>query len=75
MRSKTLSESGERTWAVIFDTGEEAMAGLKRFAVVLPTARLAAVNLEDRLGRASALEVCYFATVNEARTWLAEPFE
>ena len=32
MRSKTLSESGERTWAVIFDTGEEAMAGLKRFA-------------------------------------------
>src|SRR3989454_7564094 len=32
MRSKTLSESGERTWAVIFDTGEEVMAGLKRFA-------------------------------------------
>jgi len=50
-------------------------AGLKRFAVVLPTMRLAAINLEDRLGRAGSLEVCYFATVDKARSWLAESFE
>ncbi len=50
-------------------------AGLRRFAVVLPSSRVAAVNLEDRLSRlpAERLEICYFATVDEARRWLAEP--
>ena len=32
MRSKVLSENGERTFALIFETGEEALAGLTRFA-------------------------------------------
>lgn len=32
MRSKIMGEIGERTYAVVFDTGEEAMAGLRRFA-------------------------------------------
>ncbi|MHB8613104.1 MAG: hypothetical protein ACYDAL_11840 [Candidatus Dormibacteraceae bacterium] len=47
-------------------------AGLKRFAVVLPSSGLAEVNLKDSLGKAppGALDVAYFATVEEAREWL-----
>src|SRR5438876_614785 len=32
MRSKVLNENGERTFALIFETGEEALSGLTRFA-------------------------------------------
>ena len=32
MRSKLLNARGERTFALIFDTGDEAMSGLSRFA-------------------------------------------
>lgn len=32
MKSKTLSETGERTWALIFDKGDEPVALLTRFA-------------------------------------------
>ena len=47
-------------------------AGLKRFAVALPSSGLAEVNLKDSLGKApvGALDVAYFATVEEAREWL-----
>jgi len=47
-------------------------AGLKRFAVVLPSSDLAAANLKERLGRvrAGTLEVAYFPTPEEARAWL-----
>jgi hypothetical protein len=47
-------------------------AGLKRFAVVVPSSGLAAGNLKERLGkaRAGALEVAYFATPDEARDWM-----
>jgi hypothetical protein len=47
-------------------------AGLKRFAVVLPSSGLAAADLKERLGkvRAGALEIAYFATLEEARDWL-----
>lgn len=47
-------------------------AGLKRFAVVLPSNVLAAVNLKVRLNKVPsiALEVAYFATPEEARDWL-----
>ena len=50
-----------------------ANAGLKRFAVVLPRHREAAVNVEDRLGRVSReeLEVGFFESVDAARTWLS----
>jgi len=46
--------------------------GLKRFAVVLPSSGLAEVNLKDSLGKApaGALDVAYFATVEEAQEWL-----
>jgi hypothetical protein len=47
-------------------------AGLKQFAVVLPTSGLAEVNLKHSLDKvpATALDVAYFATPEEARTWL-----
>jgi predicted DNA-binding protein with PD1-like motif len=32
MRSKVLDENGERTFAVIFETGDEALSGLTSFA-------------------------------------------
>jgi hypothetical protein len=49
------------------------VAGLKRFAVVLPFSGLAAANLMERLGkvRPGALELAYFATPEEARDWLS----
>jgi predicted DNA-binding protein with PD1-like motif len=32
MRSKILNDTGERTWALVFDTGEEPVSMLTRFA-------------------------------------------
>ncbi len=32
MRSKVLNDTGERTYALVFDTGEEPMSALTRFA-------------------------------------------
>jgi hypothetical protein len=48
-------------------------AGLKRFAVVVPRSGLAAMNLKDALGKVpdTAFQVAYFATVEEAKAWLA----
>ena len=47
-------------------------AGLKRFAVVVPSSVLAEVNLKTSLEQvpATALEVAYFATPERARDWL-----
>jgi hypothetical protein len=47
-------------------------AGLKRFAVVLPTSVLAEMNIRDAMGRIpnTTLKVDYFATVEEAKAWL-----
>lgn len=33
MKAKLLSEDGEKTFAVIFDSGDDCMEGLQRFAV------------------------------------------
>jgi hypothetical protein len=71
-RQRTLKladqEWGDRVWLP-----RAVAAGLKRFAVVLPTSSVATFNLEDRAGlfRENRLEVAYFATVKEARRWLA----
>jgi len=47
-------------------------AGLKRFAVVVPSSGLAEANLKERLGKArpAAVEIAYFRTPEEARDWL-----
>jgi len=49
-------------------------AGLKRFAIVLPTSDMAAGHLQERLGKVpkSAMQIAYFASVEEARDWLAK---
>lgn len=46
MRSKVLNEHDERTYAVIFDTGDEVMAGLQRFAAdnTLSASRFTAIG-------------------------------
>jgi hypothetical protein len=48
-------------------------AGLKRFAIVVPASVVAEMNIRDSLEKASgaALQVGYFATVEEARVWVA----
>jgi hypothetical protein len=48
-------------------------AGLKDFAIVLPESVVADMNIRDGLDKASAtaLEVGYFTTVEEAREWVA----
>jgi hypothetical protein len=47
-------------------------AGLKFFAVVVPSSVLANLNLKTSLDKvpATALQVAYFATTEEARDWL-----
>jgi hypothetical protein len=49
-------------------------AGLKKFAVVLPDSGLAGTNLKDRLAGVpdAKLGIAYFATVQQAREWLAQ---
>ena len=48
------------------------VAGLKRFAIVLPTSVLAAMNVQDRLDKvpSATLDIAYFEGVDEARAWL-----
>ena len=61
------TERAEREWLP-----SAVAAGLRRFAVVLPISGLAAMDIKDREAVLSArLEVGYFASVDEAREWLA----
>ena len=46
-------------------------AGLQRFAVVLPVSDMAAGHLRERLGKVTEMQIAYFASVDEAREWLA----
>jgi hypothetical protein len=50
-------------------------AGLRRFAVVLPKSRMAAVDLQDRVARYpdGAFEARLFFSVEQAQDWLSEP--
>ncbi len=47
--------------------------GLRRFAIVLPESDIAAGHLRERLSKVpdSAMQIAYFASVEEARDWLA----
>jgi len=70
-RQRTLKPAdqdwGDKVWLP-----RVVAAGLKRFAVVLPTSQLATMNLQDREDtmRRMGLNVGYFATVEAARNWL-----
>ncbi len=49
-------------------------AGLTRMALVLPKSGLAKMNIDDLVSRvADRLDVAYFATLDDAREWLARP--
>lgn len=62
----------EQDWADAEWVPKAVAAGLRRFAVVLPDDREAAINLEDRLGRIKEreLRIAFFATAPQARGWL-----
>lgn len=62
----------EQDWADAEWIPKAVAAGLRRFAVVLPNDREAAINLEDRLGRVKTreLQIAFFATAPHARGWL-----
>lgn len=49
-------------------------AGLKQFAIVVPTSVLATMNLQERLAKVpnTVIKVGFFDTVAEARAWLGE---
>jgi hypothetical protein len=73
-RQKVLSPAdqlrADKEW-----TPRALAAGLKKFAIVLPNSTLAALNLRDLLAKVPkhVMEIGYFATVEEARAWLATP--
>jgi hypothetical protein len=47
-------------------------AGLTRMALVLPASGLAKMNIDDMVSRvADRLDMAYFATLEDARMWLA----
>jgi hypothetical protein len=49
-------------------------AGLTRMALVIPLSGLAKMNIDSVVSRvADRLDTAYFATLDEARTWLASP--
>jgi SpoIIAA-like len=49
-------------------------AGVTRMALVLPASGLAKMNIDELVSRvADRLDVAYFATLDEARDWLARP--
>jgi hypothetical protein len=49
-------------------------AGLTRMALVLPASGLAKMNIDDLVSRvADRLDMAYFATLDDARKWLARP--
>ena len=56
MRSKILNDTGERTWALVFDTGEEPVSLLTRFA---EEQRIAAARF-TAIGAFSEVVVAYF---------------
>jgi hypothetical protein len=49
-------------------------AGATRMALVMPASGLAKMNIDDMVGRvADRLETAYFASLGDARAWLASP--
>jgi len=72
-RRQRVLKPSDQEWGDTVWLPSAVAAGLKRFAVVLPESGLATMNLKVReeRWRAKGLEVGYFATVSEARDWLA----
>lgn len=72
-RRQKVLRLADQDWADREWLPKALAAGLKKFAVVLPDSGLAGMNLKERLARVAdaKLGVGYFATVEQAREWLA----
>lgn len=72
-RIKVIKESEQR-WVNEDWFPRILAAGLTRMALVIPASGLAKMNIDDMVSRVGDhLDVAYFATLNQARTWLARP--
>ena len=62
-------ERADREWVP-----QALEAGLRRFAIVMPESELAAGHIRERLDKVpqTAMEIAYFASVEEAREWLTK---
>ena len=74
-RSMKVVKQSDQDWIVHEFCPRALAAGLKRIALVIPESGLAMTTLDQLVRRlpAANLEVAYFPTVEEARSWLAEP--
>ena len=68
-------QQSDQEWMVQSWFPRMLAAGLRRMAAVIPKSGLAKMNLEDVMLRVpgTKLDVAYFASVAEARTWLNGP--
>jgi hypothetical protein len=74
-RSMKVIQESDQEWSSRDWFPRALAAGLRRMALVIPRSGLAAMNVRDILSRipGTKLDVAYFATVEEARTWLKGP--
>jgi hypothetical protein len=73
-RSMKVVKQSDQDWIVQEFFPRALAAGLKRIALVIPESGLAMTTLDQLVHRlpASNLEVAFFPTVDEARSWLKE---
>jgi hypothetical protein len=73
-RSMKVVTQPDQDWIVQEFFPRALAAGLKRIALVIPKSGLGMTTLDQLVHRlpAANLEVAYFATVDEARSWLME---
>jgi len=73
-RQIKVIQKGDQEWINTDWFPRILAAGLTRMALVLPTSGLAKMNIDDMVSRvADRLDVAYFATLDDARKWLAKP--
>jgi hypothetical protein len=73
-RNMKLIKQSDQDWIVQDFYPRALAAGLKRIALVIPNSSLAMTTLDQVAHRlpAAEIEVAYFSTVGEARSWLKE---
>jgi hypothetical protein len=71
-RNMKVVKQPDQDWIVQEFFPRALAAGLKRIALVMPTSGLAMTTVDQLVGRmpAASAEVAYFATLDEARSWL-----
>jgi hypothetical protein len=73
-RQMKVIQKGDQEWINHVWAPHILAAGLTRMALVLPESGLAKMNIDDMASRvADRLDMAYFATLDDARRWLARP--